>query len=191
MVIFREKCNGEEYKNNHFFIEWHNAIKKDLNRFKIILEQYSESKEKNKLLATIDYIINNVSNEFCEDDSILMKSTEKYFLFSFYDTVAEMPTYVLISKDYKRLLIASEEMECFDDKNFNEDERYGYYNYYYFFLKDNKVTQYYLGRKEYTQDYSEKFDNSYFCVGNVQESDQYYSSLLNEQNIVKKLARNS
>ena len=63
MEIFSEKCEGEDYKNNKLFLEWHDAIKTDLNRFKIMLEQYSDSEEKNKLLMMIDNIRNNISNE--------------------------------------------------------------------------------------------------------------------------------
>jgi len=188
MEIFSEKCEGEDYKNNKLFLEWHDAIKTDLNRFKIMLEQYSDSEEKNKLLMMIDNIRNNISNEFDEGNFILMKSTVEYFLFSFYDDIAsDMPTYVLLSRDYKRLLVAAEEMECFDDEEFNEDERYGIYHYDYFYLEDDKVKYYHKETKEYTQDYTVRFDNSYFYTSDFKEAEEYYDFLLKKPNIVKKI----
>lgn len=188
MEIFSEKCFGEDYKKNKLFIEWHKVIKTDLNKFKIILEQYSDSDAKNKLLMIIDNIRSNISNEFSDGDFILMKSTVKYFLFSFYDDiVSDIPIYVLLSKDYKRFLVAKEEMVCFDDEEFDEDERYGIYNYYYFYLEDDKIKYYHEETKEYTHDYSVKFDNSYFYINNIKEAEEYYDSLLKEQNVAKKL----
>lgn len=209
MEIFSEECYGKDYKNNKLFLEWHDAVKNDLNIFKIILEQYADSKEKDKLLATIDYIRKNISNEFKDDEFIVMKSTNKYFLFSFYDnitsdrfidgiedmdfymdndiTVSDMPTYVLLSRDYKRILIASEEIECFDDEEFDEDERYGLYNYDYFFLKDNKVKHYNECLKEYTNDFTSKFYGSGFYEKDIKETEIYCDYLLNEENVVKKL----
>lgn len=190
MEIFREMCFGEDYFNNKQFLEWHKVIKADLSKFKIILDQYDVCEEKNKLLVIIDNIRRSIMNGFDSGSFILMKSTIEYFLFSFYDEVNnDMPTYVLLSRDYKRFLIASEVMECFDDPQFAEDERYGIYRYDYFFLKDNKVKHYDKEIKEYTTDYSSKFDNSYFYMSNIEKSEEYYDSLLNEQNIVKKLSR--
>ena len=117
-----------------------------------------------------------------------MKSTVEYFLFSFYDDIAsDMPTYVLLSRDYKRLLVAAEEMECFDDEEFNEDERYGIYHYDYFYLEDDKVKYYHKETKEYTQDYTVRFDNSYFYTSDFKEAEEYYDFLLKKPNIVKKI----
>lgn len=190
MEIFREICFNDDYNSNELFLEWHKVLKTDLNKFKIILEQYNDSEDKSKLLIAIDNIRSNIMNEFDCDSFILMKSTPEYFLFSFYDDdFPNMPTYVLLSRDYKRFLIACEVMECFDDPQFDEKERYGVYRYDYFFLKDNNVKYYNKEIKEYTQDYSSNFDNSYFDMSNIKESEEYYDSLLNEQNIVKKYLR--
>ena len=209
MEIFSEECYGKDYKNNKLFTEWHDAVKNDLNIFKIILEQYDDSKEKDKLLTTIDYIRKNISNKFNDEEFVVMKSTNEYFLFSFYDnitsdriidsiedmdfymdndiTVSDMPTYVLLSRDYKRILIAREEMECFDDEEFDENERYGLYNYDYFFLNDNKVKHYNECLKEYTYVFTSKFYGSGFYEKDIKEAEIYCDYLLNEQNVVKKL----
>lgn len=134
----------------------------------------------------IDDIIDNILNQLLDDGFILMKSTINYFLFSFYNNIYDdIPTYVLVSKDYKKNLVAREIMECFDDVNFNEDERYGLYNYDYFFLNDNKVNYYNDFIKDYTYDYSSKFSNSYFYVNDIKISENYYDSLLNEKKYIK------
>ena len=79
-------------------------------------------------------------------------------------------------------------MECFDDNEFDEDERYGIYVYYYFFLENNKVRHIQTRDKEYTKDYNGKFDNlMLYCE--IKESEKYYDSLLKQNNIVKKINR--
>ena len=123
-----------------------------------------------------------------QEDKLILKSTPNYFLFSFYDSVDEIPTYVLISKDYKRFVVASEEMECFDDNEFDEDERYGIYEYDYFFLENNKVRHIQILDKEYTKDYNGKFVNSMlYCE--IEESEKYYDSLLSVKKL-KKVIKN-
>lgn len=178
MEIFRKTCNGSDYKKNEFFLLWHNAIIKDFSRLKIILEKYQNSKEKEKLLRVIEFVQNNIKNEYDEDDEIIIKNTKNYFLFSFYTENADLPNYVLLSKDYKKMLFADEIMECFDDSNFNEEERYGIYSYDYFSLENGIVKHYHEDKKEYTEDYTNLF-NKYF-YGDEEKSDKNYQMILNK-----------
>ena len=153
-----------------------------------MLEKYENSSDKDGLLSMLSYIRMNLFNDVQEDDKLILKSTQNYFMFSFYDSLNEIPTYVLISKDYKRFVVASEEMECFDDNEFDEDERYGIYVYDYFFLKNNKVRHIQTCDKEYTKDYNGKFDNSMlYCE--IEESEKYYDSLLSVKKL-KKVIKN-
>ena len=75
MEIFSKTCIGSEYKENEFFQEWHKAIIKDFLRFKIILEKYPNSIEKENLLRVIEYITNNIKNEYDEDDGYKLKNS--------------------------------------------------------------------------------------------------------------------
>lgn len=186
MEIFTKECYGFEDENTHFFYRWHEAIIRDFNIFKRMLKKYEDSNDKDKLLATLSNICINLSNDVQEDDKLILKSTPNYFLFSLYDSIDELPTYVLISKDYRRFVISSEEMECFDDKDFDEDERYGIYVYDYFFLENNRVKYIQIRDKEYTKDYNGKFDNlMLYCE--TEETEKYYHSLLEQNNVIKKL----
>lgn len=187
MEIFTKECYGLEDENAHFFFRWYEAIIRDFNIFKNILEKYEDSNDKDKLILMLSYIRINLSNDIQEDDRLILKNTPNYFLFSFYDSVSEIPTYVLISKDYKRFIVASEEMECFDDDEFDEDERYGIYIYDYFFLEGNKVKHIQISDKEYTKDYNGKFDNLMLYY-KIEDAEIYYDLLFNEIN-VKKLVR--
>ncbi len=67
-----------------------------------------------KLIDVICDIQKNIMNSFDSQDEIILKSTPNYFLFSFYCENDEIPTHVLLSKDYKRILMAYEVMEWFD-----------------------------------------------------------------------------
>mgnify|MGYP004506734167 FL=1 len=79
-------------------------------------------------------------NSFDSQDEIILKSTPNYFLFSFYCENDEIPTHVLLSKDYKRILIAHEMTECFDvDDDYDQDERYGIYEFSIFQMENNQV----------------------------------------------------
>lgn len=188
MEIFTKECYGLEDENTEFFFRWYEAIMRDFNIFKSMLEKYENSSDKDKLISMLSYIRVNLTNDVQEDDKLILKSTPNYFMFSFYTSVVEIPTYVLISKDYKRFIVASEEMECFDDNEFDEDERYGIYEYDFFFLENNKIRHIQTRDKEYTQDYNEKFDNlMLYCE--IEESEKYYDSLLKQNNIVKKINR--
>lgn len=187
MEIFTKECYGLEDENAHFFFRWYEAIIRDFNIFKSMLEKYEDSSDKEELLSMLSYISINLFNDIQAVDRLILKNTPNYFLFSFYDSVNEIPTYVLISKDYKSFIVASEEMECFDDDEFDEDERYGIYVYDYFFLESNKVKHIQISDKEYTQDYNGKFDNlMLYCK--IEDAERYYDLLFNESN-VKKLVR--
>lgn len=186
MEIFIEKCYGTKDENATFFLEWHKAIIRDFNKFKIILEKYENSKDKDRLISILSYIGINLSKGFREDDELILKSTPNYFLFSLYDLIKDSQTYVLISKDFKRFLIASEDVELFDEDGFNEDDRYGIYTYDYFFLENNKVKYINTYDKEYTWKFNVKFDN----VMSIEESEKYYNSLLDQKNVIKKLTKN-
>lgn len=188
MEIFTKECYGLEDENTEFFFRWYEVIIRDFNIFKSMLEKYENSNDKDKLISTLSYICMNLSNDVQEDDKLILKSTPNYFLFSLYSPTDEIPTYVLISKDYKRFIVASEEMECFDDNDFDEDERYGICVYYYFFLENNKVKHIEIRDKEYTKDYNGKFDNlMLYCA--IADAEKYYNSLLEEKNVVKKITR--
>ena len=182
-MIFKSSCLAEEYKENLFFQEWHQAIIRDFNIFKIILEEYKESSDKKDLLNLISFVQKNIKTEFEDGNQIILKSTPNYFLFSFFVKNEDMPTYVLLSKDYKKFLIGFEEMECFEDEEFNEDERYGTYNYEYFILNDFDVKHYSKYQKQYTDDYTRKF-YEYFYSDNIEETENHYKKLL--MPIVKK-----
>lgn len=189
MEIFTKECYGLEDENTQFFFRWYEAIIRDFNIFKGMLEKYENSSDKDELLSMLSYIRMNLSNDVQEDDKLLLKNTPNYFLFSFYSEVDEIPTYVLISKDYKRFIVASEEMECFDDNEFDEDERYGIYIYDYFFLENNKVRHIQTRDKEYTKDYNGKFDNlMLYCE--IEDSEKYYDSLLSVKKL-KKVIKNA
>lgn len=188
MEIFTKECYGLEDENTQFFFRWYEAIIRDFNLFKSMLEKYENSSDKDKLILMLPYIRINLSNDVQEDDKLILKNTPNYFLFSFYDSVNEIPNYVLISKDYKRFVVASEEMECFDDNEFDEDERYGIYIYDYFFLENNKIRHIQIHDKEYTKDYNGKFDNlMLYCE--IEESEKYYDSLLSVKKL-KKVIKN-
>lgn len=189
MEIFTEESYGLNEENAHFFYGWYEVILKDFKIFESILEKYEDSSDKDKLLLNLSYIRTCLTNDIKEDVELILKSTPNYFLFSFYDSLSEIPSYVLISKDYKKFIIASEEMECFDDENFDEDERYGTYDYDYFFLEDDKVKYYQIYTKEYTKDYNRKFIN-YRLYCEIDESERYYNSLFEGNRIVKKLVPN-
>ena len=187
MEIFTKESDGLKDENTQFFFSWYEAIKRDFNIFKSMLEKYENSSDKDKLISMLSYICINLFNDVQEDEELLLKSTPNYFLFSFYGRLAEIPTYVLVSKDYRRFMIASEVMECFDDNEFDEDERYGIYDYDYFFLENNKVKHIKTCDKEYTKDYNEKFYNSrLYCE--VEKSEEYYDSLLSKK-ILKKATK--
>lgn len=188
MEIFSRECYGLEDDNATFFFRWYEAIIRDFNIFKNILEKYEDSKDKESLLLMLSYIKTNLTRDYEEDDRLILKSTPNYFLFSVYDEVTEIPVYVLISKDYKKFLITSEEMECFDEESFDEEERYGIYLYNYYFLEDNKVKRYQLSNKEYTKDYNDKFYNLMF-YSEPETSEIYYDSLLDKKEVVKKLTK--
>lgn len=186
MEIFTKECYGLEDENTQFFFRWYEAIIRDFNIFKVMLEKYENSSDKDELLLMLSYICMNLTNDVKEDDRLILKSTLNYFMFSFYDSVYEIPIYVLISKDYKRFIVASEEMECFDDNEFDEDERYGIYIYDYFFLENNKIKHIQIRDKEYTTDYNGKFDNlMLYCE--IEEAEKYYDSLLSVKKLNKKI----
>ena len=188
MEIFTKECYGLEDENTNFFFRWYETIIRDFNIFKSMLEKYENSSDKDELISMLSYIRINLSNDVQKDDKLILKSTPNYFLFSLYDSINEIPVYVLISKDYKRFVIASEEMECFDDNDFDEDERYGIYVYEYFFLENNKVKHIQIRDKEYTQDYNGKFDNlMLYCA--IEDAEKYYNLLLEQNNVIKKLTR--
>lgn len=188
MEIFTKECYGLEDENTQFFFRWYEAIIRDFNIFKSMLEKYENSSDKDTLLSMLSYIRMNLSNDVQEDDKLILKSTLNYFMFSFYDSSDEIPTYVLISKDYKRFVVASEEIEYFDDNEFDEDERYGIYEYDYFFLENNKIRHIQIRDKEYTKDYNGKFDNlMLYCE--IEESEKYYDSLLSVKKL-KKVIKN-
>ena len=68
---------------------------------------------------------------------------------------------------------------------FDEDERYGIYEYDYFFLENNKVRHIQIRDKEYTKDYNGKFNNlMLYCE--IEELEKYYDSLFEQKNLVKK-----
>lgn len=140
MNIFSEICSGKEYKDNFFFQEWHKAIIRDFETFKTILSSYHESSAKKILVDVICDIQKNIMNSFDSQDEIILKSTPNYFLFSFYYKNDEIPTHVLLSKDYKRILMAYEKMEWFDvDDDYDQDERYGIYGFSIFQMENNQV----------------------------------------------------
>ena len=140
MNIFSEICSGKEYKDNCFFQEWHKAIIRDFETFKTLLSSYHESSAKKILIDVICYIQKNIMNSFDSQDEIILKSTPNYFLFSFYYKNDEIPTHVLFSKDYKRILMAYEKMEWFDvDDDYDQDERYGIYGFSIFQMENNQV----------------------------------------------------
>jgi hypothetical protein len=56
MRYFVKECVLCKLDNDNFFLEWHKAIKRDLEAFKILLENYEESSEKGKLINIIEYI---------------------------------------------------------------------------------------------------------------------------------------
>lgn len=167
------KKNTEEFE---FFHSWYKAIYHDFNIFKIILENYTESRDKTNLLTVLSYIQHNILNEIEDEYKLVMSSTPNYYLFSFYNKISEIPNYVLLSKDYKRFIISTEEMECFDDPNFDENERYGIYTYDYFFLKDNQIKHYHEEKKEYTTDFNSQFTHLRL-ISNIRELENYYNSL--------------
>lgn len=184
MEIFTKKYYGYEDENKQFFLEWHEAIIRDFNIFSSIIEKYEYSNVKDILMLKLSYISTNLFKSIQVDDKFILKNTPNYFLFSFYDPINEIPTYVLFSKDYKRFIIASEEMECFDDYEFDEDERYGIYVYDYFFLENNKIKYVQIRSKEYTKDFNGKFDNSMlYCE--TEESEKYYDWLLSGKKLNK------
>lgn len=176
MEIFSKTCIGSEYKENEFFQEWHKAIIKDFLRFKIILEKYPNSIEKENLLRVIEYITNNIKNEYDEDDEIIMRNTTHFFLFSFFTENDDLPNYVLLSKDYKKILLASEIMECFDDPDYNEEERYGIYAYDYFYTENGMIEHIHNEKKEYTQDYTNEFTRNFY--GEEEKSNKNYQMIL-------------
>ena len=79
-------------------------------------------------------------------------------------------------------------MECFDDNEFDEDERCGIYEYDYFFLENNKIRHIQIRDKEYTKDYNGKFDNLMLYY-ETEEAEKYYNSLLEEKNVVKRIKK--
>ena len=140
MNIFSEICSGKEYKDNCFFQEWHKAIIRDFETFKTLLSSYHESSANKILVDVICDIQKNIMNSFDSQDEIILKSTPKYFLFSFYYKNDEIPTHVLLSKDYKRILMAYEMTEWFDvDDDYDQDERYGIYEFSIFQMENNQV----------------------------------------------------
>lgn len=184
MEIFTKEYYGYEDENKQFFLEWYEAIIRDFNIFSSIIKKYEYSNVKDILMMKLSYISTNLFKSIQVDDKFILKNTPNYFLFSFYDPINEIPTYVLFSKDYKRFIIASEEMECFDDYEFDEDERYGIYVYDYFFLENNKIKYVQIRSKEYTKDFNGKFDNSMlYCE--TEESEKYYDWLLSGKKLNK------
>ena len=180
MGIFTKDCYASEVGKNEFFLEWYNAIKKDMNVFEFFLSGYNESISKEALIETIRYIREAVGKSIDEDeehDIVTLKSTLNYFLFSFMNGVSDKASYVLLSKKYDEILVVQEEMECFDDPNFDEDERYGIYDYIYFKLEDKNVYHYSISKKEYTNEYDARF-YKYMYSKNVDETEKYYRSLL-------------
>lgn len=194
MEFFVKTCILSDLNNNKFFLDWHQAIKRDLEIFKLFLSKYEDSVEKNDLISKIIFIQNNLCKSYDDDTEIILKSTPNYFLYSFFEEYSEIPSYVLVSKDYKRLLIASEEMECFDDIDFDEDERYGTYNYDFYKLDDNKVYHYNKYIKEYTNSYNKHF-HSYMYSDEYKQTEKYYDIFLKEfeneiiENQVRRLTR--
>ena len=177
MEVFREECFPDKYKDNKFFQEWHQAIIRDFDIFKQMLEKYADSDEKRMLLVNIDIIQEALKNQtdIIGDDKeveLSLRSTPNHFQFSFYSEKHVVPTFVLLSKDYKHFLIGEEETEMFDEPDMNEDVRYGLYNYDWYSLKDGKVKYYHEQWKEYTKDFFEYFRECY--TGNtVSKSDDY------------------
>jgi thiol-disulfide isomerase/thioredoxin len=181
MRYFAKDCPLCKLANDNFFLEWHKAIKRDLEVFKILLENYEETEEKSKLINIIEHIKNNIDNieEDDHDTEIILKSTPNYFMYSFVSENEEMPSYVLVSKDYKRLLYAEEIEENFDDPDFNEEFRHGIYSYCYFKLSNNKVYFYGKDIKEYTWDYTFRFKSGMYDE-NLEDTEIDYDSLLND-----------
>lgn len=96
--------------------------------------------QKKLLVDVICDIQKNIMNSFDSQDEIILKSTPNYFLFSFYYKNDEIPTHVLLSKDYKRILMAYEKMEWFDvNDDYDQDERYGIYEFSIFQMENNQV----------------------------------------------------
>lgn len=179
MNIFSEICSGEEYKDNFFFQEWHKAIIRDFEIFKNTLSGYHESSAKKLLVDNICSIQRNIMNPFDSEDVIILKSTPNYFIFSFYYECDEIPTYVLLSKDYKKILIASEEMEYFDvDGEYDQDERFGIYDYNFFQIENNQVFCSREEIKEGTLEYNGRFSNVHILFGNVEDSEKLLDFLL-------------
>ena len=183
MNIFSKTCSGEEYKDNFFFQEWHRAIIRDFEIFKNMLSGYQESSAKKLLVDNICSIQRNIMNPFDSEDEIILKSTPNYFLFSFYYKCDEIPTYVLLSKDYKKILIASEEMEYFDaDDEYDQDERFGIYDYTFFKIENNQVFCSREEIKEGTPEYNGRFSNVHILFGNVEDSEKLLDYLLKINN---------
>lgn len=173
-----------------FFNEWYKAILNDFDRFQyILLENYIESKDRASLLSLINFIKKsikeNIKNTYEVSNDHIMQSTPNYFLFSFADyTTDDMTVYVLLSKDYKKIFLGKEVMECFDDLEFNEELRYGIYEYYCFILDGKNVRLYFDEQKQYTSDYRDIF----MCpIGDGKESDIYCDNLF--MNKVKKISK--
>ena len=180
MQIFKEErwiANG----SNTFFTEWHETISHDFNVFKGMLQNYSETEEKEDLLWCIDDVLKNINLQFAEPndsdrDYIIMHSTPNYFLFSYYAYRSDIPTYVLLSKDYKRFLIGKEDMELFDDEDMDEDERYGLYEYRYFELKNGEISRQYVEEKEYNYQYTSFFEGVFDCTKDDIVAEQQYNN---------------
>lgn len=92
MEIFTKECYGLEDENTQFFFRWYETIIRDFHIFKGMLEKYENSSDKESLISMLSYICINLSNNVQEDDKLLLKDTPNYFLFSFYDEVAEVPS---------------------------------------------------------------------------------------------------
>ena len=175
MELFACECETYELKNDEFFLSWHQAIKDDLRRFLIILEKYEDSENKQRLIGFINYIRDNISNNNEIDASmLLLRSTPRYFLYSFVGSGEEIPTYVLVSKDYKKILITSEEMECFDYPEFDQDERYGLYNYSFFKLTDNEIKYIETTDIDYTIHYNCYLWNGFYDKSDYEKTDLGY-----------------
>lgn len=84
MEFFVKTCILSDLNNNKFFLDWHQAIKRDLEIFKLFLSKYEDSVEKNDLISKIIFIKNNLCKSYDDDTEIILKSTPNYFLYSFF-----------------------------------------------------------------------------------------------------------
>ena len=147
----------EDDSLSKFYYEWHKTIISDLNRFKLILENYRNNDDKIALINYVNFIINNLfhyRDKDIDDNILVLINTSNYFVFSFVAIGDEINSYVFLSKDYKNIIITREYCELFDREEMEmQDERYGEYDIEYFYLDKEEVHRQSNYKLMYTFDY--------------------------------------